>query len=81
LCCVWGSLLLVCGIECLLCVGQFVACLELVSVCCVWDSLERVWGIDFQLCVGELGSGLGERVCAVSERVWCGFWGMSVCSV
>ena len=49
----------------MLCVGQFGACLEVVSVCFVWDSLERVWGIDFVLC----------------GRVWGGFGGMSLCCV
>jgi len=44
LCCVWDSLLFVCGNEFVLCVGQFGACLEIVIVCCVWDSLERVLG-------------------------------------
>ena len=60
--------------------GQFVSCLEIEIVCCVWDSLERVWGIDFELCVGEFEACLGERVCAVCERVWCGF-GECVCAV
>jgi len=51
-----------------LCVGQFGACLEIVSVCCVWDSLERVWGIDFVLSVREFGVGLGnECVLCVGE--------------
>ena len=74
-CCVWESLVRVwrnvfvlcvgqilwdCGSECVLCVGQFGACLEIVSVFCVWDSLERVWWIDFELCVGEIGAGLGQ---------------------
>ena len=54
------SLVWIWGTEFVLCVGQFGACLEIVSVCCVWDSLERDWGIDFVLCVGEFGAGFEE---------------------
>jgi len=43
-CCVWESLVWVWGSECVLCVGQFGACLEVVSVCCVWESLVWVFG-------------------------------------
>ena len=76
LCCVWDSLLFVCGNEFVLCVGQFGACLERVILCCLWDSLGRVWGIDFVLCVGEFGAGLGERFCAEFVSVWCGYGGV-----
>jgi len=41
-CCVWDSLVWVCGSECVLCVGQFVVGLSGVSLCCVWDSMEPV---------------------------------------
>jgi len=60
LCCVWDSLLWVCGSECVMSVVQFGACLEIVRVCCVWESLEWVWGIDFVLCVGKFEAGLGQ---------------------
>jgi len=74
-CCVWDSLVWVCGSKCVLCVGQFgVGLWELVcavcgtvrcgfvgvSVCCVWDSL--VWGCGSEcvLCVGQFGVGMWE---------------------
>ena len=53
LCCVWDSLLWVCGSEFVLCFLQIGACLEIESVCRVWDSVQRVWGIGFLLCVVE----------------------------
>ena len=40
-----------------------------------------VCGSECVLCVGEFGVGLLECVCAVCGRVWCGFVGMSLCSV
>jgi len=58
-CCVWDSLVRVCGSECVLCVGQFgvglwgcvfavcgrVWCgFVVLSLCCVWDRMERVRG-------------------------------------
>ena len=42
LCCVWDRFLWDCGSECMLCVVQFGACLEIVGVCFVWENLERV---------------------------------------
>ena len=41
-CCVWDSLVWVCGSECVLCV----------------DSLVWVWGKECVLCVGHFGMGL-----------------------
>ena len=43
-CCVWDSLVWVCGSECVLCVGQFGVCL----------------GGECVLCMGHFGMGLGE---------------------
>ena len=51
-CCVWDSLVWVCGSECVLCVGQFGVCLWVVSVCCVRDSLVWVCGSECVLYVG-----------------------------
>ena len=74
-CCVWESLVWVCGSECVLCVGQYgvglwervcAVCRTVwygfvgVSVCCVWGSLVWVWESEFVLCVGQLGMGLWE---------------------
>jgi len=59
-CCVWESFVWVLGSECVLCVGQFEACLEVVSVCCVWDSLVWVCESECVLCVGQIGEGLWE---------------------
>jgi len=50
-------------------------------MCCVWESLVLVLGSECVLCVGEFGVCLGERVCGVCGRVWCGFGGVSVCCV
>ena len=67
-----------------------------ISVCCVWERLGLVWGNKFVLCVrelgvgfgndcvlfvGEFGAGLWERDFAVCGTVWCGFGGVSMCSV
>ena len=57
MCCVWDSLVWVCGSECVLCVGQFGVGLWVESVCCVWDSLVWVCGSE---CVGQFGVGLWE---------------------
>ena len=51
-CCVWDSLILVCGSECVLCVGQFAVDFGRVSLCCVWDSLVWNWGV-FVFCVWD----------------------------
>ena len=74
-CCVWDSLVWVCGSECVLCVGQFgvglwerecALCGTVwcgfggVSVCCVWESLVWVCGSECVLRVGEFGVDLWE---------------------
>jgi len=64
-CCVWNSLVWVCGSEFVLCVGQY----------------GLVCGSECLLCVGHFGVGLGERVCAVCGTVCCGLVGVSVCCV
>jgi len=33
------------------------------------------------MCLGQFGAGLGELVCAVCVRVWCGFGGVRLCCV
>jgi len=96
LCWLWDRMVWVCGIECVLCVGQFEAGLgELVCAVfgsvwsgfgevilfCVWLSLGRFCVSEFVLCVGEIGAGLGEKVCAVCGTVCCGFVGVSLCCV
>jgi len=74
-CCVWDSLVWVCGSECVLLVGQFgvglwewvcAACGTVwcgfvgVGVCCVWDSLVWACGSECVLRVGQFGVGLWE---------------------
>ena len=64
-CCVWDSLLLVCGSECVLFVGQFgVGFWECVCAMC-----------------GKIWCGFVGVSCAVSGSVWCWFVGVSVCCV
>ena len=57
-CCVWDSLVRVCGSECVLCVGEFGAGFRGLSLCCVWESLGRVWVSEFVVCVGQIVVGL-----------------------
>jgi len=77
-CCVWDSLVWVCGSECVLCLGQFHVGLGGVRMGSVWESLERFWGNEFVLCVGHFRVGLWDRVCAVCGTVWCRFVGGSL---
>jgi len=40
-----------------------------------------VWGSKYVMCLGQFGAGLGELVCGVCVRVWCGFGGVRLCCV
>jgi len=50
--CVWDNLVWFCGSECVLCVGQFEACLEIVILCCLWENFSGLGGLNL-CCVGE----------------------------
>ena len=41
------------------------------------DRFVSIWGSEYMLCVGKFLASLGELVCAVIVRVWCGFCGVS----
>ena len=44
----------------------------------MWEIFVWVWGSKCVLCVEQFGVGLGERMCGVYRRDWCGFGGVSV---